>query len=509
MSNVIEHIIGVDIPMTDTLRKAIAATGGKPSLVFPFLIKDYQLFSYYDKDLYRYNGKYYDRFDDFEIDRLVRRFYLDNNLQNNYSLNRARELKGMIKFDPQIVRTTFDHYEDLVNLNNGIYNYETRELIPHSHEYKFTYCLDVDYDPQNTDCPIFTRFLEGCFANSGSWKDGYEYDKDVYENIVRLCGYLLYPINTIEGLFIFIGGGSNGKSVLMDTLKLFFPPKYVTNLSLNAISNEEGFTREKLLKSRINFCTEQRGGRINSEELKKVASGEGITIQRKFNEAIDIDSHAKILVSSNNMPFFKDTTHGILRRLFLFNFRNRFVDDKKFAIEASVKERRIFQGLDKKWLGAEIKKEKAAIFNLFLGGLERLRADKWQFIASQNMKDILAEYEAGSDILSTWIKEHYELGDGEFDFVSVSDLYIKFRDWYENNFGKRCSFSSISVGKKIRDIFRLHESITFVSREEGRSVKITGYPLKEKADVGELEKLMGMNLGDVSSSQPELDYGGE
>lgn len=509
-SDTLEETIGV-VFEDDKNLKSVKATGGKPSRVFPFMVEDFSLFGYFGPDLYKYNGKFYQPFTDFDIDRFVRKFYLDHELSDKYNLAKLRELKGMIKLDPHIIQDEFDNYDDLVNLNSGIYNYDTKELIPHDHKYKFTYALDVDYRPNEDagDCPIFKRFLQGCFAKKGTWESGFEYDEDAYENILRLCGYLLYPVNRKEGLFIFLGEGSNGKSVLMDTLQLFFPAKYVTRLSLNAISNGEGFTREGLIRSRVNFCSEAKGGQIDSEELKKVASGEGITIQRKFNTAMEMISRCKVVVNANNAPYFNDTTHGILRRLFFFNFKNRFMPLKDYKLEDNPESRGIYKQLDKKWLEDEIKKEKTAIFKLFLDALDRFREDDWQFTKSQNMEEILEDYKEGADTLGTWLTEHYERGDEFYDFISVEEIYAKFRTWYDNNFSKKYGYSSIALAKKIKEKFRFSVAIRQTIdkteyNEHGQQVvvkfKATGYPLREKRDVDAFKELME---GSFAETKPE------
>ena len=479
--DIIENLTGISF--SDSNRDIILKTGGKPQRVFPYLVNDFSKFAYFDTDLYYYTGKHYEPFTDFDIDRYIRRFYLEFSLEDKYNLSRAREIKAMIKYDPAISKIKFDDYDNLVNLNNGVYNYDTKELLPHSHEYKFTYLIDVNYDKDKTECPVFTKFLQGCFATSGTWEDGFEYDKDVFENIIRLCGYLLYPKNRIEGLFLFIGNGANGKSVLMDTIRLFFPEKYITNLSLNAISNEEGFLREKLIRSMINFCTEQRGGSVNAEELKKVASGEGLSVQRKYSTAMDVISRTKIIVSLNNALYFNDNSYGIYRRLKMFYFKNKFVDVKDYEKEKNPESKGIFKKLDKAWLEGEIKKEKEAIFNLFLGGLERLRADEWNFVKSKNMEEILQEYKESSDTLGTWLSDNYEVGDEGFNFVSIEEVYKRFRTWYEDNFAKRCTYSSISVSKKIKDKFRFNDPIRAFEKDyNGRSVRRSGYPLKERTE---------------------------
>ena len=494
----IENILGVSFETPEDL-KNIKATGGKPSRVFPYLIEDFSLFGWFDKDLYRYTGKCYEEFDDRMIKRMVRKFYLDHELADKWTVSKTRELVEMVKTDPNIVIADFDNYPNLTNLNNGVFNFDTKELVPHSPEYKFTYSLDINYDAKRTECPTFIRFLQGCFTDRGTWEDGYEYDEDAYENILRMCGYLLHPKSTMEGFFILLGDGSNGKSVLMDVLKMFFPSKYVTGLSLNTISNEDGFQREKLVQSKINFCSEQKGGRVNAEELKKVASGQEISVQRKFQTAKDFVSHTKILVNCNNMPYFNDNTHAIIRRLYIWNFKNRFLTDQEWEETDHHEAKRFFKKAETEWLYTKLREEKEAIFNLFLAGLDRLKEDHWQFTKSQNMVDILNEYKEGADVLSTWIDEHYEAGD-DFDFVSLPDIYNSFLNYYENNFAKKSTYSAISLSKKIKDRFRI-EPVRSYQLINGVNTKCTGFNIKFKEEVGALEELMKKSFSQVKQKQ--------
>ena len=488
MEQATEEILGVTFDDNPEI-KAVKATGGKPQRIFPFFAKDFRLNGWFGDDLYTYRGKCYEPLTDREIKRMVRKFYLDNELGDKWSVAKARELVEMVKVEPQTLEYNFDEYSNLTNFDNGVFNFDTRELVPHSVDYKFTYTLNINYNKYEVECPVFVKFLQGCFASKGNWDDGYIYDEAAYENILRMCGYLLYPQNTIEGLFILLGSGSNGKSVLMDTLQLFFPKKYVTGLSLNTISNEEGFQREKLIHSKINFCAEQKGGKINSEELKKVASGQGISVQRKFLTSKDFDSHTKILVNCNNMPYFNDTTHAIMRRLFIFNFKNQFLTDQEWEDNVNHEARRFFKKVEKDWLYEKIREEKGAILNLFLDALDRLRNDGWHFVRSQNMSDILDEYREGSDTLSTWLEDLYDVG-VEGDFISLPGIYNKFSIWYDDNFSKRCPYSSVAMSKKVKEKYRINSIKKFETDRFGKRAKLTGFCLSEKKESSALEDLM-------------------
>lgn len=468
------YLLGVD-DYSEVDKENIKATAGKPQEVLPYLVKKWENLGLAYGDLYLFNGKCYEPLDQVYIDRLIYNFYLKMELKSKFNLNRAKELIYSMKHYWEVRDLELDKEENLINLENGVFNLDTYELYPHSRDYQFSYTLDVSYDPTQTACPTFEKFIQGLFATGGTFEEGYDYDVNEVENILRMCGYLIYPRNRIDGMFILLGEGSNGKSVLIDVIKGFFPQKYVTSLSLGTISNPDSFGRESLMRSKINICSEEKGGQIDSEELKRIISGDQISIQRKFqNGASELTPRTKIAVAVNNMPYFNDTTFGTIRRLIMFHFRNRFLSETDYNNAYDPTKFRIFKRVDKYWLERELKKEKSAIFNQFLEGLKRLKKEDWEFVPTESSKSILEDYKIVSDVLGTWLRDNYEVGTTK-DFVKSMDVYSEFCDFYLQNYGKRTTHSTASLGKRIKEQFRIDREQKYL--DGGRAY---GYVLRKR-----------------------------
>lgn len=426
------------------------------------------------KDLYIYTGKFYKYLSDFQLSQLIQKFYIDNGGAYYYTPAKAENISKTIKSSPMIKEVEFDSYNNLINLENGVFDLDKYQLLPHDKNQVFTYCLDVKYDEKDRDCPNFINFLQGIFTND----DGSP-DNDTIENIFRLGGYLIYPQNKIEKIFIFLGGGENGKTMLIDILSSFFPDEFISSVALSTLSNENSQERTPLLKSRLNVSSEAKGDKVDDGEIKKIASGQKISVARKFMDPVEIRSRTKLLVDSNHMLYFNDTSWGMERRLAFFDFKNTFLDKEFYNRIQNPEKKRIFLGRNKDEFMSQIMKEKSAIFNLFIDGLIELKSRNWKLPQTQNMNNIMDEYKDQTDTLGTWLVENYVVNENvekKEDLLPVTAIVQEYAVYYSENFaGKRINCSSKLIGRRIKDKFKV----------DGQQIKhnnstTTGYPLLNK-----------------------------
>lgn len=432
-----------------------------------------------DDILYTFNGKTYETLTDFEIGQQIYNLYVKNNPEA-WSPNKSNAITIAMKYHPGIKRVAaLDDYDDYINLNNGILQFSTRTLIPHSPDFYFTSIVSIDYDPSPDSqmSPALNSLLDSIFTN-----DDHTPDIHTIDNIIQLGGYLIYPKIKMEKMFIFYGGGSNGKSLLIDYVyKLFFDRKFISSLSLNVLSNEASTARKQLLTSRVNFATEQRAGDLESEELKKVVTGEDISIERKYEDNINFKAKCKILIAGNRFIRFKDTSEGLRRRLLIFHFKNRFeTNKKKYLSLVNPASKRIFPAADKDALTSALFAERSAILNMFLDGLQRLKDNNWQFYESENSEEIFNEYLEESDYLGTWLEEHFVPTPDATMHIGVKEIQDNYRKWWEYNFpDKKFDVSTKLMGRRIKDIFRIdsHRVNIFI---DGKSTTTTVYYLSLK-----------------------------
>jgi putative DNA primase/helicase len=423
---------------------------------------------------YIFTGKSYELFTEKLMKRLAHDYFFKND-PSSWSPTKAQSVVTALQFNPRVALVEeMDAYEDYINLNNGVFQFSTKTLHPHSPDFHFTYVVQVDYDPAAQNAPTFMSFLDSVFTEDDGSPDCHTID-----NIIQLGGYLIYPQIKMEKMFIFYGTGANGKSLLIDyVFKKFFHKSFLSSLSLNQLSNENSTSRKQLLRSRVNFCTEVKSSdAIESEELKKVITGEDISIERKYDDTIMHQPKCKLVAAGNRFMRFKDTSEGTRRRLMIFNFRNRFeTSKKKFSLIRNAARKRIFMAKNKDEMVAGLQAELPAILNIFLGGLERLRDNNWRFEESPNNENVFKEYIEESDYLGTWLETHLEEDDE--GMLRAKDILDAYRSWWSYNFPeKKFDISTKLLGRRLKDLFRLDvQSMNIII--DGKKTTTSIYKLK-------------------------------
>lgn len=88
----------------------------------------------------------------------------------------------------------------LINLENGMYNTLTHELIDHDPEYYSAIQLPYEYD-EDAKCPRFEQFLDEVF----------EGDKERMQKTIEWFGYCLTAETKAQKSLLVYGSGGNGK----------------------------------------------------------------------------------------------------------------------------------------------------------------------------------------------------------------------------------------------------------------------------------------------------------
>lgn len=426
---------------------------------------------------YIYNGKCYDFIDDKALDAMYLSFTI------RYGITMAFKMIGIVlrafAVYPDITRIEkMNDYPNLLCLNNGILNIHTKEFFPHSSAYYFDSAINVDYDPEALQSPNFVAFLNHTFND----------EQDTIANIIRIGGYLLDPSNAAHKMFMFNGPGGSGKSTLLDVFSLFFvesmiPSKnQITSLSLEEISSKT-FDSTCLLTSRLNLCAETKRGHLEADEIKKIVSGDIVTIKRKYLEPVNFRPKLKIIVACNGLPTFKDTSEGIYRRLVVIEFTNQYKTDYDYSRVTQPELKGIYR--QDPTLKAKLFEERSAILNLFIGGLIDLKNNNYQFslsVSSQNALDVLRRE---SDSCREFLESNYEI-DSKSE-VTLKELYNDFRIWYRQNVQDHGAIKlrTAEMAKRIKETFGINPSgrKQVLNNETNRYEKLSTYSLRNINDV--------------------------
>ena len=455
--------------------KAVKDAKSNSVVLARFFMDEYENLAFdHNRELFIYKEEegIYLNIDDKKFDELFMSFLMKNDVTEIWKINRINEVKRAIHALERVPTVDFDAYSNLICFKNCIVNLDEMKKIDFSPAYYFTSKVNINYDENEIKIPAFTNFLQSTFTN----KDGTP-DQDTINNIIRIGGYLFYPQNRLELMFLFLGEGANGKSILITLFEMFFDKKNISYLDLDTLSSKS-LERESLIGSRLNTTTEAKSSKMDSEMIKKVISSEGMQITRKNRKSIDYIPVTKLVVASNTQPYFNDTTHGIYRRLFPITFRNRFVSEQEYKTTNMPTAKRIFIGGDKKIILQGFRDEISGILNLFLGGLNDLRKKKWQLKMSENSEETLSDYKSSGDSVTHFLLEFYEEDRNEYSpGISIGEIFKEYRDWYHANVAESAlKYSIQSLGRKVKELWRVDPDRRDV--ESGR--KATFYPLKRK-----------------------------
>jgi len=246
----------------------------------------------------------------------------------------VREMVKLAESEPGVsVETTeLDADRFLLNVRNGTVDLRTGELRPHRREDLLTKACPVDYDPA-APCPAWKLFLARVFFTDPDNPED-RGDADLIQFVKRLFGYSLTGDVGEQVLPILWGGGSNGKSTLLNAVREIMGRGYAAKAPrglLMAKHNESHPTELTILfGTRLVLATESRRGQRLSEELvKDLTGGEAITARKMKQDFFEFDPTHKLLLCTNHRPRIPESDDGIWRRVFLIPFKMKFWNPAK------------------------------------------------------------------------------------------------------------------------------------------------------------------------------------
>lgn len=215
----------------------------------------------------------------------------------------------------------------LFNCKNGTVDLRTGELLPHRRDDLLTKCSPVDYDPKAA-CPVWESFLARVFG-SNPVDPADAGDTDLIAFIKRLMGYGLTGSVSEQILPILWGGGSNGKTTLLNVVREIMGKGYAgkapRGLLMEKHSESHPVELTVLFGARVVIASEsKRGQRMSAELVKDLTGGEAITARYMRENFFEFEPTHKLYLCTNHKPRIPDSDDGIWRRVILIPFNTKF-----------------------------------------------------------------------------------------------------------------------------------------------------------------------------------------
>lgn len=227
----------------------------------------------------------------------------------------------------RLPHTELNQHPFLLNCRNCTIDLRTGEPKPHDPKDWLTQAAPTEWAP-DARCPKWEEFLSGIFAG----------DMELIGWMQRFLGYCLTGDVREQVFPVLWGGGANGKSLLLDTVRFVLGDEYCSTTPDHFFTMSRNdqhptklatmYGRRLMYNSELNEMV-----RLNEEFVKRATGGDPITCRRVCEDNWTFVPTHKLVLITNHEPVIQGVDDAIWRRVKKVPFRVRFwkPDDLDFA----------------------------------------------------------------------------------------------------------------------------------------------------------------------------------
>lgn len=236
-------------------------------------------------------------------------------LPGGYSLSKLNSIETFLSLN--LLITSWESRRNLLPMQNGILDIQTKTLIADRCQYRFNWQLPYSFDP-NAKIDVITEWLNGATG-----------DDDEAISIIRAFFKMALMGGEVQKFLELIGAGGTGKSTLTRLLVAFIGEH---NQVTTDLKNLEGnrFEAAALYGKRLALINDSSryGGEVSV--LKAITGGDPIRYERKNQQQGGSFVYTGVVVvASNEAIQTADYTSGLIRRRMPVVFNRKVTDEDK------------------------------------------------------------------------------------------------------------------------------------------------------------------------------------
>ena len=367
---------------------------------------------------------------------------LENNDENTKSKKRKRYIdiikklrnssskRGVIdackhKFYNKEFNNILDENKYLLGFNNGIYDLKSecfREGLPEDY---VSFSVGYNYVEYNGN--------EKIFDDINKYFIDIQQNVNVREYMLRCIASCLCGENLENKMFICVGNGSNGKSLMFRLLKCIFGNYYGT-MDHTVITRKRGNSSSAspemiaMKGKRIAVMAElEDEEKIQTGFFKQLSGEDEINARQLYKEMITFFPQFKMFIMCNVLPIINATDYGTWRRVIKIDFNTEFVmhnvvRENQVKINTKIKSI-IDSGI---WNSALI----WLLINKYYKDYKQ-----YTLCEPEEVKLSIMSYRNDSNIYMEFLNSIYEITSQlGTEKCYLKDVYSNFKEWYRNNY---------------------------------------------------------------------------
>lgn len=222
---------------------------------------------------------------------------------------------------------------DLVFVNNGIFNYRTKQLIPFAPKYVSASKSRVNYNDQAQNIVIHNDD-DNTDWDVESWMKEFFDSPEMVNLLWEILGAIIRPNVRWKKSVWFMGTeGNNGKGTLCELMRCLCGDGNYTSIQLSDMSKD--FMLEPLLKVSAIITDENDVGAYidRCANMKAVITNDVVMINRKHQSPISFQFRGIMVQCLNDFPRAKDRSGSFYRRQLFVPFTKCFTGRERSYIK--------------------------------------------------------------------------------------------------------------------------------------------------------------------------------
>lgn len=267
-------------------------------------------------------------------------------LHNDYRPSHLKTIEDKLLYDSAILEIDGGPQPQWINVRNGLLDWATGELHPHSPDVPSLVQLPVEWNPE-ADCPAFRKFLGEVLP-----PDCLEPREGGPGFVWELLGYLAYAGNPMHLAILLRGKGRNGKGAFLRVVARMLGGANVSATTLTDLV-ENRFSAANLYGKIANIAGDIDPRWLkDTAKLKAMTGEDDVSAERKYGQPFDFRPWAVPVYSANRSFRVSDSSEGFFSRWVVIPFPNSFVGKEDRGLDARIGTRDELEGVLRHAVGA-------------------------------------------------------------------------------------------------------------------------------------------------------------
>lgn len=297
--------------------------------------------------------------------------------------------------------------KDLIAVNNGIFDYKSKTLMPFDPERVFLAKSRVDYNPAAKNV-VIRNPDDGTDWDVESWVADLTDSPAITNLIWQMLGAIIRPfVKWNKSAWLYSTSGNNGKGTLCHLMRNLCGDGTWASISISDFSKD--FMLEPLLRANAVIVDENDVGAYidKAANLKAVITNDTILINRKFKMPVVYQFRGFMVQCLNEFPKIKDKSDSFYRRQLFVPFSKCFTGAERRYIKDDYLNRRDVL--------------EYVLFRV-------LNMDYYQLDEPDECREVLEDYKEFNDPVRDFMDEFS--GQFVWDLLPFTFLYDLFKSWF-------------------------------------------------------------------------------